>query len=206
MCVCVCVCVYIYINFQSIGLLKQKLLLLSFTAHSHLRSLSKPIVRQYQDMLPKPHKNARMYTFCGVESRPGVCFRIRPYSKESQMYVVVITLTFWIDVTMGSYDGAETCELVGSYILYKIRDLFDGEVRLYRDDGLAILRNKSMWYNPPFSKHVSANVGRKFLNLIDTHFPKGHILHKLFNRSNVKVVFFKYQSNFSIANGGAKSG
>ena len=226
------------------------------------------------------------------------------------------------DVTMGSYDGAETCELVGSYILYKIRDLFDGEVGLYRDDGLAILRNKSLcdanrlakrlheefaklglritvdqglkvinfldvtlnlnngsyrpymkpnnqtkyvnkksnhprniikaipssmnqrlsnissdikqfndtkkpyqdalkdagydhtlefnppnndqnasksgsrkrkrnivWYNPPFSKHVSTNVGRKFLNLIDKHFPKGHILHKLFNRNNVKVSY-----------------
>ena len=46
-----------------------------------------------------------------------------------------------------------------------------------------------VWYNPPFSKHVSTNVGRKFLNLIDKHFPKGHILHKLFNRNNVKVSY-----------------
>ena len=54
-------------------------------------SLSLTIIEQtdrssgrYPDLLPKPHKNARIYTFCGVESRPGVCFRIRPYSKESQ--------------------------------------------------------------------------------------------------------------------------
>ena len=76
--------IYIYINFQSIGLLKQKLLLwvsrLTLT-YDHWANRSSG---RYPDLLPKPHKNARIYTFCGVESRPGVCFRIRPYSKESQ--------------------------------------------------------------------------------------------------------------------------
>ena len=38
------------------------------------------------------------------------------------------------DVTIGSYDRTETCELLDSYILSKICDLFDGEVGLYRDD------------------------------------------------------------------------
>ena len=49
------------------------------------------------------------------------------------------------DVTMGSYDGAETCELVGTYLFHKINQLFNNEleVGLNRDDGLAILRNKS---------------------------------------------------------------
>ena len=35
------------------------------------------------------------------------------------------------DVKMGSYDGAETCELVGCYLL--------SQLKLYRDDGLAVL-------------------------------------------------------------------
>ena len=73
-----------YKNFQSIGLLKQKLLLwvsrLTLT-YDHWANRSSG---RYPDLLPKPHKNARIYTFCGVESRPGVCFRIRQYSKESQ--------------------------------------------------------------------------------------------------------------------------
>ena len=38
---------------------------------------------------------------------------------------------------MGSYDSAETCELVGSLLLYQLQDL-NINVRLYRDDGLAI--------------------------------------------------------------------
>ena len=45
------------------------------------------------------------------------------------------------DVTMGSFDGAETCELIGLYILSQLKDL-DINVGLYRDDGLAVC-NKS---------------------------------------------------------------
>ena len=42
-----------------------------------------------------------------------------------------------IEVTTGSYDGAETCELVGSFLLSQLQDLNTNE-GLYRDDGLAI--------------------------------------------------------------------
>ena len=41
------------------------------------------------------------------------------------------------DVTMGSNDGAETCELVGSVLLSQLQDL-NINLGLYRDDGLAI--------------------------------------------------------------------
>ena len=44
------------------------------------------------------------------------------------------------DVTMGSYDGAETCELIGAYMLSLIAPKFKNEVGLYRDDGLAICK------------------------------------------------------------------
>ena len=47
-----------------------------------------------------------------------------------------------LDVTMGSYDGAEACELVGALILSKLRPLLvDQCVGLYRDDGLAIMKD-----------------------------------------------------------------
>ena len=46
------------------------------------------------------------------------------------------------DVTMGSYDGAEVCELVGIYILSALGQRIDKkDTGLYRDDGLIILRN-----------------------------------------------------------------
>ena len=48
------------------------------------------------------------------------------------------------DVTMGSYDGAEICELVGLFLLSKLSNIIHiDNIGLYRDDGLAIIRNAS---------------------------------------------------------------
>ena len=45
------------------------------------------------------------------------------------------------DVTMGSYDGAECCELVGIYLLNKMGSSFAKDsFGLYRDDGLMVVR------------------------------------------------------------------
>ena len=43
------------------------------------------------------------------------------------------------DVPMGSYDGAESCELVGLFMLHQMEEL-QKEAGLYRDDGLMICR------------------------------------------------------------------
>ena len=227
------------------------------------------------------------------------------------------------DVTMGSWDGAEVCELVGLYLLNQLKDLIPIEnAGLYRDDGLAFIRSRSgrlldryrkdiielfrreglsitcetnlsvtdyldvtfnmetgkytpfrkdnntplyinvksnhpttvkkeipkmvesrlsklssdeeifnrakgiyqtalqesghapdmefhpqveelaiptgrnrkrnrkvVWYNPPFSSHVKTDVGKKFLQLLDVHFPTGHRYAGLFNRSKVKISY-----------------
>ena len=45
------------------------------------------------------------------------------------------------DVTMGSWDGAETSDLVGLYLLSKLTDL-GIDIGLYRDDGLAVCDKK----------------------------------------------------------------
>ena len=48
------------------------------------------------------------------------------------------------DVPMGCFDGAEICQLVGTYILNSLSSIIDKkDIGLYRDDGLAILRNLS---------------------------------------------------------------
>ena len=44
------------------------------------------------------------------------------------------------DVTMGSFDGAETCEVVGSYLLSILKKKFGDCIGLYRDDGLAAFK------------------------------------------------------------------
>ena len=61
-----------------------------------------------------------------------------------------------------------------------------------------------IWFNPPYSENVQTNVARSFLSLIDKHFPKAHILHKLFNRNNVKVSY-SCTSNMSFAGLGTEA-
>ena len=46
------------------------------------------------------------------------------------------------DVTMGSFDGAETCELVGCYLLSLLTKKYGQNIGLYRDDGLAAFNVK----------------------------------------------------------------
>ena len=37
-----------------------------------------------------------------------------------------------------------------------------------------------IWFNPPFSRNATTNVAKKFLNLLDKHFPKSNKLRKNF--------------------------
>ena len=50
----------------------------------------------------------------------------------------------WFDVTMGPYDGAGVCELVGTFLLDKISVKGNkNNIGLYRDSGLSVFKNKS---------------------------------------------------------------
>ena len=65
------------------------------------------------------------------------------------------------DVTMGSYDGAEICELVGLYLLEELTNIISKEsVGLYRDDGLAILPNTS----GPETERLKKKIRKLFKN------------------------------------------
>ena len=59
-------------------------------------------------------------------------------------------------------------------------------------------KRKIIWFNPPYSKSVQTNVAKKFLLLIDKHFPKIHKLHKIFNRNTVKVSYSTMQNFESV--------
>ena len=45
---------------------------------------------------------------------------------------------------MGCFDGAEVCELVGTFIFNKLKNVFQNSTfGLYRDDGLAVIKGLS---------------------------------------------------------------
>ncbi|KAK3729018.1 hypothetical protein QZH41_011470 [Actinostola sp. cb2023] len=75
------------------------------------------------------------------------------------------------DVTMGSYDGAEVCDLIGLYILNSITTKYGKEnIGLYRDDGLAVFKN------------ISGPQAERIMKDITKHF-KEHGLNKDNNQS-----------------------
>ena len=65
------------------------------------------------------------------------------------------------DVTMGAYDGAEICELIGIFMLSLLGTKYDSDnIGLYRDDGLRIFRNVSGPELEKIKKHTE-NIQKK---------------------------------------------
>ena len=63
------------------------------------------------------------------------------------------------DVTMGIFDGAEVCELIGLFLLNNLSEKYGkNNVGLYRDDGLVLLRNA----NGPQSERTRKDITREF--------------------------------------------
>ena len=63
---------------------------------------------------------------------------------------------------MGSYDGAEICELVGLLILNNLGIKYDiGNIGLYRDDGLSIFKNVS----GPQAERIKKDITKVFKDL-----------------------------------------
>ena len=59
------------------------------------------------------------------------------------------------DVSMGAYDGAEVCELMGTYMLNVLSKKYSkNDVGFDQDDGLAVLKKKS----GPQSEQVKKNI------------------------------------------------
>ena len=69
-----------------------------------------------------------------------------------------------LDVTMGAYDGAEVCELVGTYMLLLISEEDNKkDFRLYRDDGLGVVKNKK----GPETEKIRKNIQKICKNKLD---------------------------------------
>ena len=62
------------------------------------------------------------------------------------------------DVSMGAYNGVEVCELVGTFIFYKLSLKYNkNDIGLYCDDGLVIFKNSC-----PKSEKVKKNSQKLF--------------------------------------------
>ena len=90
-------------------------------------------------------------------------------------------------MSMGAYDRAEVCELVGTYMLNVLSKKYNkNDFGLYRDDGLAVLKKKS----GPQSEQVKKNIQKIF---------KDHGLDIII-QCNMKVVNY-LDVTFNVNNG-----
>ena len=97
-----------------------------------------------QDLLQKSINFAKNYSNISVETEE-IIMKARKsllFCKGSPWRKLKQNNTF--DVTMGSYDGAEVCELVGAFLLNELKQITGiKNMGLYRDDGLAIVSNSN---------------------------------------------------------------
>ena len=109
------------------------------------------------------------------------------------------------DVTMGSLDGAETCELVVCYILSLLQQIHGKSIGLYRDDGLGIstLSAKQTEKGKQnickvFSDNglrITMEVNKKVVNFLDVTLDLKTGQYKLYMKPNNKLQYINVHSN-----------
>ena len=108
---------------------------------------------------------------------------------------------------MGSFDGAETCDLVGLFILNTLSHILGKEnVGLYRDDGLACVKNLNGHQSDKLRKDITkvfkemglsitiaANL--KIVNFLDVTFNLQNGTYKPYKKPNDNPLYININSN-----------
>ena len=115
---------------------------------------------------------------------------------------------FYFDVTMGSYDGAEICELVGLYILHVLGEkCVKDKIGLYRDDGLACLGNINGSQAERIRKgfisilktelkiNITSETNLKIVNFLNVTLNLNKRTHETYNKPNNNPLYININSN-----------
>ena len=111
------------------------------------------------------------------------------------------------DVTMGSYDGAEVCELVGLFILNGLGNTYGKEnIGLYRDDGLAVFKNitgpQADRIRKDITRHfkthglnITIQTNLKIVNFLDVTFNLNNETYYPYRKPNDHPLYINVESN-----------
>ena len=108
---------------------------------------------------------------------------------------------------MGAYDGAEVCELVGTYMFSLISEKYNKkDFGLYRDDGLGVVKSKS----GPETEKIKKNIQKifkenkldivikcnmKLVNYLDVTLNLNNSNYKPYQKPNNKILDIHKNSN-----------
>jgi hypothetical protein len=109
------------------------------------------------------------------------------------------------DVTMGSLDGAETCELIVCYMLSLLQPKYGNSIGLYRDDGLGITTARPRQAEKAkqdicktFQENglkITIEVNKKVVNLLDVTLDLNSVQYKPYMKPNNKLQYVNIESN-----------
>ena len=112
-----------------------------------------------------------------------------------------------LDITMGSMDGAESCELVGLFILYTLGNKFGKQnLGLYRDDGLGSFKNLSGHQSDKIRKEITnvfnemglkitIQANLKIVNFLDATFNLNDGTFRPYKKPNDTPLYINVDSN-----------
>ena len=107
---------------------------------------------------------------------------------------------------MGSYDGAELCELVGIYILHELSKRYGLEISgLYRDDGLQCNKSARIidrmkkdiikLFKEKFSLRIKIETNLKIFNFLDVTLDLNSGTFKPYTKPNSQPLYVHVESN-----------
>ena len=110
------------------------------------------------------------------------------------------------DITMGSFDGAEVCELVGLFLLHKLRAKGVKDVGLYRDDGLGALKLTPRQMEQTkkiicsvfeeYGLKVTIEANKKTVDFLDVTFDLTLGTYKPYSKPKTKHLYIHTKSNY----------
>lgn len=53
---------------------------------------------------------------------------------------------------------------------------------------------KHPWFDVPFIMNVTTNIGRSFLKILDKESPENHLMHEIYSRNTIKIIYTNDQS------------
>ena len=111
------------------------------------------------------------------------------------------------DVTMGSFDGAEVCEVTGLYLFHQLKSKFPGiDMGLYRDDGLGRYENLPGPASDKIRKEITKlfkdnglqitiNMNLNTVDFLDCTFDLGKDLYYPYRKENSSLLYINRDSS-----------
>ena len=108
---------------------------------------------------------------------------------------------------MGSFHGAECCELIGLYLLEQLKDTLEvGNYGIYRDDGLAVVKNCSASHQERLSKdlrktfkdqgfNITIEKGLKRTEFLDVILDLKNNCYRPYKKPNTELTYVSNHSN-----------